>query len=71
MMAGEATILFEKYGATEIGQHTVGSPVEGATEPPVVDLTAAERERATEEAVIPVATPIVPGMPNLPGPIGR
>lgn len=71
MMAGEAAILFEKYGATEIGQHAVGALVEGATEPPLVDLTVAEREQATEEVVIPVTTPIVPSMPSLPGPIGR
>lgn len=46
LMAGEAAILLEKYGATEIGQHTIGDPVDGATEPSVVDLTTAEREEA-------------------------
>ncbi|MBC7806867.1 MAG: hypothetical protein H7145_12030 [Akkermansiaceae bacterium] len=48
MMAGEAAILLEKYGATEIGQHTIGDPMDGANEPSVADLAATEREQAMQ-----------------------
>lgn len=48
MMAGEATILFEKYGASEIGQHTIGDLMDGANEPSIVDVTPEEHDRAVE-----------------------
>ncbi|MBC8136273.1 MAG: hypothetical protein H8F28_10330 [Fibrella sp.] len=48
MMAGEAALLFEKYGAEEIGQHTIGELMDGANEPPIVDLATEEHDRATQ-----------------------
>ncbi len=58
MMAGEAAILLAKYGAAEIGQHTIGDQVDGEIEPPLVDLNDAERDAAVHVPVaghVPVA----------------
>ena len=68
----DAVSTLEKYGATEVGRHAVGTFSDGALEPSVVDLTVSEREQALETpGSIPVVTPVTPTMPSLTSPVVR
>ena len=50
----EAQETLSKYGAIEVFAYTVGAPVDGVVEPPIVDTVADVRE-ATDP--VPAATP--------------
>ncbi len=63
--AGEAMILLEKYGATEIARHNVGDPADPA-EPVITELTPPEPVQIVAEANVTPAAPPTPEMQHLP-----